>query len=50
MELIELLRSNASDKEILRLLEDMHSFDIVKFFEALEPEEIERIKNILPTE
>lgn len=50
MELLELLRSNASDKEILAILEDMHSFDIVKLFEDFEPEEIERIKNILPTE
>ena len=50
MELIELLNSNATDKEILAILEDMHSFDIVKLFEDLKPEEIDRIKRILSTE
>lgn len=50
MKIIDLLRSNASDKAILAILEDMHSFDIVKLFEDLEPEDIDHIKNILPTE
>jgi magnesium transporter len=50
MDIKDMLLNDVSDKDILKALEEMHSFDIVEIFKELKPEYQERLKQILPTE
>ena len=50
MDIKDLLLNDVADKDILKALEEMHSFDIVEIFKELKPEYQERLKQILPTE
>lgn len=50
MDIKELLKQNATDKEILTVLESMHSFDIISIFDELSEEELKRLKDMMSTE